>query len=281
MERSPERLEILRKIEEYERRGWFDRDVENDPPARRIEPGEVDYTQKRLSTKLKTYVANEIARRYFDGCIRKGKLIIKEVRGIENYLAVKSGGVVITANHFNPYDNYAVYKVIEPYLERRLYKVIREGNYTNFPGLYGFFFRHCNTVPIPTGHKALAEMMDAVDILLRRGEKLLIYPEQGMWWNYRKPRPLKSGAFRFAVKAGVPVLPMFITMEDTEMMGKDGFPIQAYTVHILPALLPDDTLTAAKAAKKLCEENYAAWRELYEDFYGIPLEYTTEDLEAE
>ena len=74
---------------------------------------------------------------------------------------------------------------------------------------------------------------------------------------------------------------MFITMEDTEKIGDDGFPIQAYTVHILPALFPDNTLTAAKAAKKLCEENYAAWRDVYENFYGIPLEYTTEDMEAE
>ena len=46
--------------------------------------------------------------------------------------------------------------------------------------------------------------------------KILIYPEQSMWYNYRKPKPLKVGAFSFAVKNNVPVLPIFITCEDTE-----------------------------------------------------------------
>ena len=39
------------------------------------------------------------------------------------------------------------------------------------------------------------------------GEKVLVYPEQSMWWNYRKPRPLKSGAFKFAISSIV-ILPM-------------------------------------------------------------------------
>ena len=33
MEKAQDRLEILEKIAEYERRGTFDRDVENDPPT--------------------------------------------------------------------------------------------------------------------------------------------------------------------------------------------------------------------------------------------------------
>ena len=32
MEKSKERLNILKKIEEYERSGRFDEDVEDDPP---------------------------------------------------------------------------------------------------------------------------------------------------------------------------------------------------------------------------------------------------------
>ena len=54
----------------------------------------------------------------------------------------------------------------------------------------------------------------AVNRLLKRGESILIYPEQEMWWNYKKPRPFKVGAFKMACRAGVPVLPTFITMQD-------------------------------------------------------------------
>lgn len=281
MVRSQERLEILGKIEEYERKGWFDRDVEKDPPTRPLRPGEVDYAQKKWRTRICTEFANQVAKRHFDGRIRRGELVIKEVRGIENYRAVAEGGVIITANHFHPFDNYAVFKAIEKDLgRRRLYKIIREGNYTSFPGLYGFFFRHCNTLPIPSHLPVWREMMQGVSDLLARGEKILIYPEQGMWWNYRKPRPLKAGAFQFAVKANVPVLPMFLTMEDTRQLDGDGFPIQAYTVHILPAIYPNSENKAREEIKRLAEENYAAWKEVYEHTYGVALTYTTEKKEV-
>lgn len=281
-EKSQDRLAILAKIAELEKQGLFDQDVENDPPSRPILPGEVDYLGEKFMTRLATRIANKVAKHHFDGCIERGELVIKGVRGIENYLAVAESGAVITCNHFNPFDNYAVYKVIEPYLGRKqLYKVIREGNYTAFGGLYGFFFRHCNTLPLCTSISVWREMLEAVSTLLKRGEKILIYPEQGMWWNYRKPRPLKAGAFQFAAKAGVPVLPMFITMEDTDRIGPDGFPIQAYTVHILPALYPDSKKSARENAKRMCAENYYMWKRTYEDTYGEALSYTTEGKEVQ
>lgn len=31
---------------------------------------------------------------------------------------------------------------------KRMYRVIREGNYTSFPGFYGFLMRNCNTLPL-------------------------------------------------------------------------------------------------------------------------------------
>lgn len=270
-----DRNEIIKKIEEYEKMGLFDVDVEDDPPTRPIEVGEIDYLAKKISTKIATFFANMVAKTYFDGLIRRRRLIIKEIRGIENYKAVRNMGVVITANHFNPYDNYAVYKAIETYLHgKRLYKIIREGNYTTFKGLYGFFFRHCNTLPIPSKLAVWREMSDAVNTLLCRKEKILIYPEQAMWWNYKKPRPLKSGAFRFAVKAAAPVLPVFITMEDSEILEPDGFYRQEYTLHFLEPIFPDNNLTDKQNAEMMAEKNFNAWKAVYESFYGKALEYT-------
>lgn len=279
---AQDRLEVLRRIAEYERLGLFDRDVEKDPPGRQIQPGEVDYLGKKLSTRIFTRIANRVGKHYFDGCIKRGELVIKSIRGIENYLAVADSGVMITANHFSIYDNYAVYKVLESYLgKKRLYKIIREGNYTSFKGLFGFFFRHCNTLPLCSNIGVWRELLSAVSTLLKRGEKILIYPEQGMWWNYRKPRPLKMGAFQLAAKAGVPVLPFFLTMEDTDRIGSDGFPIQAYTVHILPAIYPDACKAVRENAKRMCAENYELWRRTYEDVYNVALSYTTEGKEVQ
>lgn len=51
---SEDRKEVLRKIDEYERKGWFDKDVENDPPSPELRPEDVDYLGKKLSSKIKT-----------------------------------------------------------------------------------------------------------------------------------------------------------------------------------------------------------------------------------
>ena len=273
-EKSPDRVAIVEKIALYEKNGWFDRDVEDDPPTRPIEPGEVDYTLKKLSNKIASEIANRYAKRFFDKLIKKGELIIEEVRGIENYRSVE-GGALITSNHFNPYEQYAVFKSIERELgKKRLYKVIREGNYTSFPGLYGYFFRHCNTLPLASNHTALREFMDAVGVLLDRGEKILIYPEQAMWWNYKKPRPLKDGAFRLAAKNNSPIIPFFLTMRDSDRIGGDGFPIQAYTVHILPPIFPDPEKSIRENTEIMKNKNFELWKEVYESTYGIPLSYS-------
>ncbi len=275
--RTRERLAVLERIREYERLGFFDRDVEIDPPTRQLEEGEVDYVGKKRSTRFFTKIANFVAHAYFEKQIKRGNLVIKEVRGLENYLAVADQGALITCNHFNAFDNYAVYKAIEKSLGKRsLYKIIREGNYTSFGGLYGFFFRHCNTLPLSTRMVTLRELIESVNVLLKRGEKVLIYPEQGMWWNYKKPRPLKLGSFRFAAKAGVPVVPFFITTEETDKKDAAGFPIPAYTVHILPAILPDPEKNIRMNTEEMCLKNYTLWKEVYEKTYGIPLTYTTE-----
>ena len=272
---SPDRIEILKKIDEYEKNGWFDRDVEDDPPTEPLDYNKVDYTQKKLSSKIKTKIANTVARNYFDNLIKEKQLIIKEIRGIENFTSV-SGGAILTCNHFNAYDNYAVYKTIQPHMGKKmLYKIIREGNYTSFGGFYGYLFRHCNTLPLSSSLSGMRALLGAIKELLFRGEKILIYPEQSMWYNYRKPKPLKIGAFSFAAKNNAPVLPIFITLEDTENFDSDGCKIQAYTVHVLSPIFPDEHLTARENAEKMCKQNYLLWQKVYEDFYGKRLEYTT------
>lgn len=283
IEKDAGRLAVLAKIEEYEKNGWWTKDVEEDPPTIPLTPDKVDYLNKKLSNRILTRFVNIGARRFINNLVKSGKMVIKGINGIENYEAVDKKGTVITCNHFNPFDNFAIHYALFSYLydhNRVLWKVIREGNYTNFPGLYGLFFRHCNTLPLSANFSTMKKFMEAVKVLLSRGEKILIYAEQGMWWNYRKPRPLAAGAFKFAADNKAPVLPMFITMEDSDKIGEDGFPIQEYTLHIMPAIYPDATKTAKENMVLMRDKNYAAWKECYEKFYGIPLVYTNEEANA-
>lgn len=275
---NPARRAIAERIHALESQGIFDQDVEADPPTRPLQPGEVDYTHTKWVTKISSEIANRVAKAFYDNRIAKGELVIEAVKGLENYLSVADRGVMITCNHFHPNDNYAVFKPIEKSLGRkRLWKIIREGNYTSFTGLYGYFFRHCNTLPLASNLTVFKELLQAVDTLLQRGEKILVYPEQAMWYNYRKPRPLKNGAFHFAAKNGAPILPVFITMRDTNRFDRDGVPIQAYTVHYLPPIFPDPNKRSSLNIKDLCEKNFAAWKSCYEQVYGTPLRYADKE----
>ena len=278
--RAKDRVEILKKIDEYEREGRFDEDVEADPPGRVLMPEDIEYIRKSMSQRLKTKVAFMIARKFVAGLIEDKKLIIKEIKGLENFKALQSGAV-ITCNHFNAFDSFAIqlaYDAAEQ-SDRTFYRVIREGNYTSFPGFYGFLMRHCNTLPLSSNRNTLKKFMSATDKLLQDGNFVLVYPEQSMWWNYRKPKPLKKGAYLFAAKNNVPVLPCFITMKDSDIMGDDGFFVQEYTIHIAEPIYPDESLSQPKRIEKMKEKNYEVWKNIYESEYQIPLTYLSEKPE--
>lgn len=276
MEKSEQRLKIQKKIEELEKSKQWDKDVEDDPETIELLPDKVDYLCKKLSTKIKTFVANRAGQNFFEKLIKNGTLVIDRVVGIENFQAVK-GGSIVTCNHFNACDNYAVWKILQPHMNgRKLYKVIREGNYTNPPAPYGLFMKYCNTLPLSSNVHTMRKFMRAVDTLLKRGENILVYPEQAMWWNYRKPRPMKDGAFKLAVNSGVPVVPIFITMEDSDKLDGDGFPIQKYILNVLPAIYPDENLNKKQNIERMKNENYKLWVKTYEEFYGKKLTYDKE-----
>lgn len=277
VEKSKDRLEILEKIKKLEESGIFDKDVENDPPTITLEPDDIDYLRTSKTSKIKSKMANQMAKKFLKDLLRDNKLIIKEVIGIENLQNIETGAI-LTCNHFNPYDSFTVEKVFRMAGEdkkRKLFKVIREGNYTNFPGMYGFFFRNCDTLPLSSNKRTMIKFIKAVDVILKRGDFILIYPEQSMWWNYRKPKPLKNGAFNFAARNHVPVIPIFITMEDSDIIGEDGFPVQEYTVNIEKPIYPDENLTEKENTEAMKEKNYEVWKNVYEDFYKMPLEYDT------
>lgn len=281
IEKSEDRLEILEKINKLEKEGSFDIDAENDPETIMLTPENIDYLKEKKYSKIKNIIANKIGERFLNDIIKDSKLMIKNINGIENLEKVKTGAM-ITCNHFNPFDSFSIEEVFrktENSKTKKMYKVIREGNYTNFSGFYGFLFRNCDTLPLSSNKRTMVEFIKAVDTILKRGDFILIYPEQSLWWNYRKPKPLKIGAFNLAARNNVPIIPIFITMEDSNIIGEDGFPIQEYTINIEEPIYPDETKTQRENKEIMKEKNYEVWKKIYEDFYKIPLEYTTEERE--
>lgn len=269
------RIEVLRRIAELEKQGIFDRDVENDPPGRELLPNEVDYLRKNVSNKLRTKYAFKIAYWFVGILMKKKQLVIKDILGVENLKQLDTGAV-ITCNHFNAFDSFAMQLAFDKanLPRKKLFRVISEANYTAFPGFYGFLMRNCNTLPLSSNSTTMKKFMKAVSKILQKGHFVLVYPEQSMWWNYRKPKPLKKGAYNFAVSNNVPVVPCFITMEDTEVMDVDGFPVQAYTVHIEKPIYPNKDINKKDNISRMMAENSRVWKAKYEEVYNIPLTYS-------
>ncbi len=279
--RAQDRVEVVKKIEKFERDGTFDQDVEDDVPGRMIMPDEIEYIKKSPIAKLKAAFALKMAKKFFYKLEKKKMVMIDdEIEGLEN-LANLNTGAIITCNHFNAMDSFAMHWLYlkSKHKKRKLYRIIREGNYTSFPGFFGFLMRNFYTLPLSSNHKTMKKFMAATNELLQSGQFVLVYPEQSMWWNYRKPKPLKPGAFSFASKNNVPVLPIFISMRDSEVLGPDGYYVQKYKMHVCKPIYPSPELNARENTENLLKENEQIWKEIYEREYQIPLEYTTETFE--
>lgn len=276
--KSESKLALLAHIEELEREGRFSEDAEENPPAPVLMPEDINYLPRSLKSKTQTKYAFKVARWFVNMLIKKKQLIIKEYKGIENLEKV-ADGAVITCNHFNAFDSFAIQLAFEQgkLKKKKMYRVIREGNYTGFPGFYGVLMRHCNTLPLSSNFKTMEKFIAAVDRVLEKNQFVLVYPEQGMWWNYRKPRPLQKGAFTFAARNNKPVLPVFITMEDSNVLDDDGFYVQEYTVHFCEPIYPDPNKKRAQNSCEMRDKNYEAWKAVYEQTYGEKLTYSCDE----
>ena len=281
MEKDAYRTSVYRKIEEYEKKGLFDVDVEDDPPYEPLKVGDVDYCRRKLSSKIKNIYANYILNRFTKNQLKKKNAFLKEICGMDKLAGLKSGAVV-TSNHFHPFDSFPIRHALKTFnTKKKLHIIIGEHNYSGGKGFYGFLFRNQNTIPLAKNKELMIECMRAVDYYLKRGDWVLIYPEQAMWWNYRKPRPLKVGAYRFAIKSNVPVIACMITMQDSDIVGQDGYFIQEYTLHILDVIYPKEGLSLKENMEYMKLENERLLKEKYEEVYGIPLVYNTEEGKEE
>lgn len=260
-----ENLTPEQRIEYLERHKMFDVDINDDPPTFELKPEKIDYLRKKWTNKLKRNCANFFASRYIENLIKKKQLIINDITGLDNLKNLPTGAV-LTCNHFSWMDNFCMQKVFEKVQKKgqKMWKVIREGNYTNPPCLK-FFFRHCNTFPLSSNLATMKKFVSATREALQNGDYILIYPEESLWPDYQKPKPLKDGAYKFAVKNNVPVVPIFITFEKDSTSG--------YTIHVLPPIYKDDNKSYKENVQEMQQKNYDMWVEVYEKVYDKKLEY--------
>ena len=225
--------------------------------------------------KLKTAVARAVV----DSWVRIWSEPVNKITGIRNLLTVQ-GPAFLTSNHFNPFDN-GVHRTLSRLTGRDRLVAISQGTNFVMPGLNGFVLRNIDVIPLI---QEPSYMNGAFRTLMRRNldrnRFILIYPEQEMWFNYRKPRPGKRGAFLFAAEYGVPVVPTFVEMVDLPEIVAPGFHDVKLIMHVLPPIFPDPERSARENSFLMCQADYDAKVRCYEHCYGRPLtyEFSKEDI---
>lgn len=114
-----------------------------------------------------------------------------------------------------------------------------------------------NAFPIPNTTRGMKKFISEVDGLLKKGRLVHFFPEAAMWPYYDDVRNFLPGAFHFAVRNNVPVIPMAIKFRPrklTKWISKKPL----ISLEILPPIYPDTTLTTKEATALLTKQAHDA-----------------------
>ena len=153
--------------------------------------------------------------------------------------------------------------------KKRKFDIIVQETNIFMPGYLGWLLKNNRTIPINKSHQYISTNFEpTLEKLLKQKHYVLIYPEEEMWFNYKKPRPGKIGAYHYACKYNVPIIPCFVEMQNTDKIGDDGFYVQRYVLHVMKPLYPDISLDFKAQKEDLRKKDYELKVAKYEEVYG-------------
>lgn len=203
-------------------------------PFKFITPESYDYVRDRFDQRFGTFLLRTFAILVLE--IYNRATFGYSIKGRENLKALQSGAVTI-CNHIHPMDCTMINM---PLYEKRLYYLTLESNF-RIP-LVRHIIRAFDAVPCPSRAHCMNEMFCAMRKAVEEGSFVQIYPEGSLIPYCKKLRKFKNGAFRMAVEADAPILPMVITQ--TPPSGLYGLYKKkpCLTLNILPPVYPDVTI---------------------------------------
>lgn len=190
-----------------------------------------DLLKKKWSSKVKRVPAHALVN-------KKTKEMGQDIKieGFRHALKVKGKAFIITANHFSPFDSLIVrYLTNQLGYKNKLSVVINETNLF-MDGPLGKIVKGIDVLPYANDLTYLGKVFNpALEVIAKKKRAILIYPEQEMWLDYPYPRPLMPGAYHYAAKLNIPVLPLFITWEKNDKI--------TYTIHVGEPIYPNPALS--------------------------------------
>jgi len=182
-----------------------------------------------------------------------------KVLGKENVRLLKKQSAITVANHVHDMDSPMLTKALYP---NGPYFVALPHNFEAF--IIGGLARVLRGIPLPSDIHHFSRFSEQVNTLLRTTRrKVHFYPEGEIEPYAKKLREFKNGAFNFAVKNKVPVLPMvFVFPAENRVKLIVGKPIYLSDV---------PGAAEAKEARQivlLSQYTHETMQKMMDDFYG-------------
>lgn len=185
----------------------------------------------------------------------------------------KIGACITTSNHVGYLDAVLTRRALGA---RRQHIVVAPYNCKYTVG--GAILRSATVLPLPINLSGTRAFNDMLRYATKRGAAIHFYPEKSMWVNYKKPRPHKEGAAMYAEMLGVPIVPMLYCFETPRGLRR-LLHLKKAVIKIGEPQYVDTELAPRKRRHELATRVYNETKRLYEEFYGVKLEYLRSDDE--
>lgn len=138
--------------------------------------------------------------------------------------------------------------------------------HNNKLGAFGKFIRiGGNFIPLPETITQTREFEKTAGKLLKQKSFIHFYSEQAMWLYYTQSRPLKRGAFYYASKFNVPVIPMIALFKKTKFRKK-------VILQICEPIYPQPNLSQKENSEYMQSKAQEIYNKTIIDFYGYDAE---------
>ncbi|MCX4361951.1 MAG: lysophospholipid acyltransferase family protein [Clostridia bacterium] len=136
-------------------------------------------------------------------------------------------------------------------------------------GLGGKFLRAGGFLPLASSIKAMSNLDKEITEIFDKGNSVVtFYAEQVMWEKYQNSRPLKKGAFHYAVKNNVPVVMTVILFRKPNWLRRKLGVKKDCTVRICAPIYPKQELSAKENIEYLQKAVQETYDRTICEFYG-------------
>lgn len=180
-----------------------------------------------------------------------------KIEGRKNLKGIKSG--ITISNHVHTLDCLWNFQALSH--KKNVYITGAPHNFKK--GFFGATLKAGGFIPLATSFSQNKEFDEYISKILNKGGFIHFYPEQALWLRYEQSRPLKKGAFYYASKNNVPVIPIVICFRKKLLRRK-----KAVTVKICKPIYPDPNLSQQENCKIMNETAQKTYDDVIVDFYG-------------